>query len=78
MTQHVNVVAVTDGSSTKTFSRVCNNATVWVYVPCLQNSHKADKDFPVCQTYVDTVLEGCMADQPAVCRGVDFEHRWLV
>ena len=33
---------------------------IWVYIPSIVNRKNADKDYPICQTYVDTVLEGCI------------------
>ncbi|CAE8639266.1 unnamed protein product [Polarella glacialis] len=34
---------------------------LWVYVPSASSSHAPSEDFPICQTYVDTVLQGCLA-----------------
>ncbi len=33
---------------------------VWAYVPTPAFAHAPSKDYPICQTYVDTVLCGCL------------------
>ena len=38
--------------------RIFSNEKVWVYVP--QKSQEADEDHPILQSYVDTVLQGCL------------------
>ncbi len=32
----------------------------WFYIPLPENRKVADQDHPICQTYVDTVLAGCL------------------
>eukprot|EP00041_Stephanoeca_diplocostata_P033480 m.1107732 g.1107732 ORF g.1107732 m.1107732 type:complete len:515 (+) comp24350_c0_seq20:171-1715(+) len=36
------------------------SCTVYIYVPVGDNADLPCEDFPICQTYLDTVLEGCL------------------
>ena len=47
------------------------NARMWMYVPVLAEA--ADKDSPICQTYVDTVLRGCFK-----WGGETLARRWIL
>eukprot|EP00039_Didymoeca_costata_P010697 m.144730 g.144730 ORF g.144730 m.144730 type:complete len:1627 (-) comp14930_c0_seq1:2155-7035(-) len=33
---------------------------IWIYVPNDQQCKPPSEDFPICQTYLDTVMEGCL------------------
>lgn len=48
------------------------NKKIWVYVPSVNNAKLADQEFPICQTYVDTVLEGCLE------LGEKFMEEWIL
>jgi len=48
-----------------------SNARMWMYVPVLAEA--ADKDSPICQTYVDTVLRGCFK-----WGGERLARRWML
>ena len=48
------------------------NMKIWVYIPSIVNRKNADKDYPICQTYVDTVLEGC------IDFGEKFTDEWIL
>ena len=36
------------------------NINVWFYVPNESQAEEADENYPICQTYVDVVLGGCL------------------
>ena len=51
----------------------CIDATAdkcWIYVPI--DPQEATKDFPICQTYVDTILRGCLK-----WGGIDLATQWI-
>jgi hypothetical protein len=66
--QHTNptAIAVGDGSSAITASMDTSsslfhsNTNVWLYVPIPSQTMNADENHPLLQSYVDTVLQGCL------------------
>ena len=56
VTKHVSVVAVTNGSATKSFTSFRKKCYGWCMYHVLKTLTR-QINFPVCQTYVDTVLE---------------------
>ena len=48
-------------------------ARAWTYVPSAPCTAEADHDYPICQTYVDAVLGGCLE-----CGGEDMANEFVL
>lgn len=64
--EHVRVVGSSNtelsGTDVSLVSRAIQEGTctVFIYVPVGNNANLPCEDFPICQTYLDTVLEGTL------------------
>jgi tetratricopeptide (TPR) repeat protein len=56
----IQLLSSSSSESTSEFDLSCNNVRIWIYIPQPTHTATADPDHPILQSYVDTVLQGCL------------------
>ena len=60
----ISPITPSDGASVHcmkdSWANIDDACRVWIYVPLPEFSKKPSSDHPICQTYVDTIMRGCL------------------